>query len=798
MSAGYDAMYNAIDISARAETIRVRGIVQGVGFRPTVYRLARERGLCGSVRNDGGGVTIVVAGAGECIDDFVLALRRDAPPLARIDRVDRAPCHAPTGEGFRIERSHADRVQTGISPDTATCNACLAELRDPSNRRWRHAFVNCTDCGPRFSLVHDLPYDRARTSMAAFAMCEQCQREYDDPEDRRFHAQPIACPSCGPRLQAAAADADDDSGDALQRTVARLREGRIVAIKGIGGYHLACVADSEAAVVRLRERKRRPAKPFALMARDLEMIERYCTMSVVERTLLQGAAAPIVLLMADGQQSLAPSVAPRQRSLGFMLPYTPLHHLLMAQLDAPIVLTSGNAVDEPQCIADNDARARLCEIADGFLGHDRAIVNRVDDSVLRVVSGVPRVVRIGRGLAPSSLPQPPGFDGAPAVLALGGELKNAICLLQGGQATLSQHLGDLENTRASAAFFDTVALYERLFEHRAMVIAIDRHPDMRASRYGLERAANEGLALVEVQHHHAHIAACLVEHGVPLGAPPVLGIALDGLGWGDDGTLWGGEFLWADYRGFERLASLQQVTMPGGVQAIHEPWRMAWSYLSTHADVAALRRKYGALPFFQRLRERPLRTLEAMKRAGINSPLTTSCGRLFDAVSALLGICTEATYEGQAAIELEASVDAVALDRGDGYPFALTPDRIDSTPLWPALLADMASGATVGVIAARFHIGLAQAIVAMAEQLTQRHGDPWRSRIALSGGVFQNAVLLKESTHRLGVAGYTVLSPSHVPANDGGLSLGQAVIAAAVSMTKKWESTTCASASLAK
>ena len=519
---------------------------------------------------------------------------------------------------------------------------------------------------------------------------------------------------------------------------------------------------------------------------------------MVERTLLQGTAAPIVLLAANGHQSLAPSLAPGQGTLGFMLPYTPLHHLLMAQLDAPIVLTSGNAIDEPQCITDTDARDRLGAIADAFLGHDRAIVNRVDDSVLRVVSGVPRVLRIGRGQAPSSLPLPPGFDGAPAVLALGGELKNTICLLQGGQATLSQHLGDLENTRASAAFIDTVALYERLFEHRALVIAIDRHPDMRASRYGRERAANEGLALVEVQHHHAHIAACLAEHGVPLGAQPVLGIALDGLGWGDDGTLWGGEFLRANYLGFERLASLQPVTMPGGAQAIHEPWRMAWAYLSTHADAAGLRREYDALPFFPRLDERPLRTLEAMQQAGINSPLTTSCGRLFDAVSALLGICTEASYEGQAAIELEASVNAVALARGDGYPFTLTPNRIDSAPLWPALLADLASGTAVGVIAARFHVGLAQAIVAMAEQLTQRHADPWQSRIALSGGVFQNAVLLAELTHRFGVAGYTVLSPSRVPANDGGLSLGQAMIAAAGSMTPNWESSTCASASLAK
>ena len=789
----------AVNSSTRAETIRVHGIVQGVGFRPTVYRLARERGLSGSVRNDGAGVTIVVAGAGACIDNFVIALWRDAPPLARIDHVERAPCTAPSGEGFRIERSRADHMQTGVSPDAATCSACLAELRAPANRRWQHAFINCTDCGPRFSLVRELPYDRAGTSMADFAMCEPCQREYDDPGDRRFHAQPNACLNCGPRLYAASAAATDSGGgDALQRAAAWLRAGHIVAIKGLGGYHLACDAGSQAAVVRLRARKRRPAKPFALMARDLDMIERYCSLSTLERGLLQGAAAPVVLLMTDGPQSLAPSLAPGQRGLGFMLPYTPLHHLLMALLDAPIVLTSGNAADEPQCIADDDARARLSTIADGFLVHDRVIVNRVDDSVLRVVGGVARVVRIGRGLAPLSLPLPPGFDGAPPVLALGGELKNTICLLQGGRATLSQHLGDLANTRASTAFLDTLALYQRLFEHRATLIAIDRHPDMFASRCGRERAAKQGLALVEVQHHHAHMAACLAEHGVALGAPPVLGIALDGLGWGDDGTLWGGEFLRTDYLGCARLASLQPMAMPGGVQAIHEPWRMAWAHLSSHADAAALRHQYGALPIFRHLDQRPLKTLEAMRRAGINSPLTSSCGRLFDAVSALLGICTEASYEGQAAIELEARVDAVALAHGQGYPFTLTPERIECAPLWPAVLADLASGTAIGTMAARFHVGLAQAMVAMADQLTRRHGNPWQSRIALSGGVFQNAVLLSEMTRRLGAAGYAVMSPARVPTNDGGLSLGQAMVAAARSMKPDWESSTCASASPAK
>jgi hydrogenase maturation protein HypF len=783
---------------ARAESIRVAGIVQGVGLRPTVYRLARERGLSGTVRNDGGGVLIVVAGAAQGIDDFVHALQHEAPPLARIDRIERAAWSLPVGEGFRIERSQSDRVHTELSADAATCDACLAELNDPRNRRWRHAFANCTHCGPRFSIVSALPYDRARTSMAAFAMCAECEREYRDPGDRRFHAQPNACPTCGPRLRAEPAEAGDNALDALQQAAAWLRAGRIVAIKGIGGYHLACDASSEPAVARLRQRKRRLAKPFALMARDRAMIERYCSVSALERGLLQGAAAPIVLLVCDGPAKLAPSVAPRQDTLGFMLPYTPLHHLLMAQLDAPIVLTSGNVVDEPQCIGDNDARERLGSIADAFLLHDRVIVNRVDDSVLRVVANVPRVQRRARGLAPASLRLPPGFGEAPAVLALGGELKNTVCLLRGDQATLSPHIGDLENPRADSAFRDTMALLQRLFEHRPSIIAVDRHPDIRASCYGRERAAAEGLELVEVQHHHAHIAACLAEHGVPLDAAPVLGIALDGLGWGDDGTLWGGELLRVDYRGFQRLACLRPVPMPGGAQAIHEPWRMAWAYLSQHADSAALQREYRALPFFQALKGRPVQTLQAMQRAGINSPLTSSCGRLFDAVSALMGVCTEAEYEGQPAIELEATVDTAALGQGDGYAFELTPEHVDSAPLWPALLADLASNVPTGVIAARFHIGLAQAIVAMALRLTRRGGNPWLHRIALSGGVFQNAVLLVELTRRLEAEGFSVLSPSRVPTNDGGLSLGQAAVAAALSLSTTTEATACASAFPAK
>ena len=605
--------------------------------------------------------------------------------------------------------------------------------------------------------------------------------------------------------------------------------------RGLGGYHLACDAGSEPAVARLRERKRRPAKPFALMARDIAMIQRYCSVTDGERALLQSSAAPIVLLPADGPERLPPAVAPHQATLGFMLPYTALHHLLIARLARPIVLTSGNIAEEPQCTDDADALTRLggldrhgrpvraesdtsgrtaqahfAGIADAVLLHDRMVVNRLDDSVLRVVAGMPRLLRRGRGYAPASLPLPAGFEGAAPVLALGGELKNTICLLRDGGAILSQHIGDLGNARAASAFHATVALYETLFEHRPSVLAIDRHPDMRASRYGRDRAAADGLRLVEVQHHHAHIAACLAEHGVPLDAPPVLGIALDGLGWGDDGNLWGGEFLQAGYRGFIRLAGLRPVTMPGGEQAVHEPWRMAWAYLTQHAgllpahprrggapgEAEALRPEIAALPFFEALRTRPVAVLQAMRRAGINSPTTSSCGRLFDAVAALIGVCEEARYDGQPAIELEACVDAEALASGTTYPFRTTDDSLDTAPLWPPLLADLARGVGPGVIAARFHLGLVESLVEMVERLTGRHRDPWEHRIALGGGVFQNAVMLDRLTARLQAAGYTVYSPSQVPANDGGLALGQAVVAAARTIggpTKELQA--CASAS---
>ncbi len=785
---------HCVEDTAAGEMIRVRGLVQGVGFRPAVWRLARECGLSGEVRNDAEGVLIRIWGMLGDRRHFLHRLEREAPPLARIDAVVSVPLDGePAPTGFHIAASESGAVHTGIVADAATCPDCLAEVLDraadrPGDRRHGYPFTNCTHCGPRLSIVRRIPYDRAHTSMAAFPMCPICRREYENPADRRFHAQPNACPDCGPRLWLEAADDADLAGDPLEATRRLLQAGRIVAIKGIGGIHLAVDATNSEAVDRLRRRKHRYHKPFALLARDADMIRRYCSLSAAERELLQAPTAPIVLLQGDGPERLAEGVAPGQRCHAFMLPCSPLHHLLMAGLDAPIVLTSGNRSEEPQCITNDDARERLADIADALLLHDRDIVNRLDDSVVRVIAGAPALLRRARGHAPTPLPLPAGFAGAPEVLALGGELKNTFCLLKDGQAVLSQHLGDLENAAAHAAYKETLALYGGLFEHRPRVLAIDDHPEYLPSKIGREQAASSGIPLISVQHHHAHIAACLADNGIEPDAPPVLGIALDGLGYGDDGTLWGGEFLLADYYGYRRLAAFAPVVMPGGTQAIRQPWRMAYAHLRRIGDWTRLTARYADLPFFCHLATEPLRTLDGMIDSGFNSPLTSSCGRLFDAVAALTGICRTAHYEGQAAMELEAAVDPSAL-HDEGYPFGIETagalSYLEPGPMWWTLLRDLRAGTATGIMAARFHAGLAQAIVRMVEHLERHHGNVPTERIALSGGVFQNAVLGAELVRLLEARGVNVLRHSRVPANDGGLSLGQAVVAAARAMEEE-------------
>ena len=773
-----------------AEEIRVRGLVQGVGFRPMVWRLARELQLQGDVRNDGSGVLIRVLGRTTQIDELCTRLQTDCPPLARIDAVQRTALETLNDvDGFQIVASEGGRVATGIVPDSATCPACRDEIFDIGDRRFRYAFTNCTHCGPRLSIVRAIPYDRANTSMSVFPMCEACATEYRDPGDRRFHAQPNACPSCGPRLRLLDRDGNDLAAGTIEDLIAvvndMLYHGAIVAIKGIGGYHLACDASNASAVTELRQRKRRYHKPFALMARDLDGVRRFCNVDDNEAALLASVAAPVVLLRTHGRQSLPADIAPGQTSLGFMLPYSPLHHLLLAQWEGPLVMTSGNLSDEPQCTHDQDAGDRLQGLVDAFLVHDREIVNRVDDSVARVVLGRPWLLRRARGYAPAPLRLPAGFETAPRVLALGGELKNTVCLLRDGEAIISQHLGDLEEAKTALEFQRTVTLYRELFEFTPDVIAVDRHPDYRSTRFGETLAEAEGIPIDAIQHHFAHVASVLADSGRAIDAPPVIGIALDGLGFGSDGHLWGGEFLLADYRDFRRLAHLKSARLPGGSQAMREPWRNTYAHLVEHIGWASYLGDFAGTELAGWLQQQPLPVLDTMLQRGLNAPWSSSCGRLFDAIAAALGVCrAEATYEGQAAIELEALAERHVGDPGV-YPFDVlestdgAPWQLDPRPLWRELLEDVVRGVDAACIAARFHQGLACAVADLGVRLARIHGC---DSVALSGGVMQNRLLFEALTARLTHAGLQVLSHSLVPANDGGLALGQAVIAAARAM----------------
>src|SRR5262245_23151837 len=544
-----------------AERITVRGLVQGVGFRPTVWRLARLHNIRGHVANSGEGVEILACGKTEDLERFIAALKTEPPPLARVDQVNRSPIAGPIAPligdtSFTIEESAATTIRTGVTPDAATCEDCRAEVFDPFARRFRYPFTNCTRCGPRLTIIQSIPYDRRHTTMAAFALCANCEREYGDPADRRFHAQPIACHACGPRAWIERADggpfavdalATPDEVDEVDAACSLLQRGMIVAVKGTGGFQLACDALNEDAVARLRSLKRRERKPFALMARDLDVARAYCAVGEMEAELLQSPASPIVILPANGARGVAPSVAPGVRTLGFMLPNSPLHHLLLRRMDRPIVLTSGNLSDEPQCIDNEEAKRRLGGVAEYFLTHNRPIAQRVDDSVVKVMAGEPRMLRRARGYAPAPLPLPEGFGAAPRILAFGGELKNAFCLVRDGEALLSQHIGDLEDALTQADYRHNLKLYETLYEHSPQSLACDLHPEYLSSKLARELAESGGLPLVETQHHHAHIAACMAENGLPLDSSPVIGVALDGLGYGADGELWGGEFLLADY-----------------------------------------------------------------------------------------------------------------------------------------------------------------------------------------------------------------------------------------------------------
>ena len=750
---------------------RVEGTVQGVGFRPYVYRLADELGVAGHVLNDSRGVVVEVEAPAETVERFLARLPAEAPPLATVERVTAEPLEELGERGFSIRESPAGgEPRAAVTPDTATCADCLAELFDPADRRFRYPFTNCTNCGPRFTIVRDVPYDRPSTTMAGFDMCPSCRAEYEDPADRRFHAQPNACPDCGPRVRLTYAGgpavADPAARDDVDAAARALREGAIVAVKGIGGFHLACLAGDEDAVSELRARKHREDKPFALMAPDLAAAHELVVLRATEEALLLGRARPIVLARRRSDAPVAAQVAPGAPELGVMLPYSPLHHLLLSDLNDTLVLTSGNVSDEPIAYEDEDACERLARIADLFLLHDRPIETRTDDSVVRVAGERPRFLRRSRGYVPGSLPLP--VDCGRHVLACGAELKNTFALAKNGRAFVGHHIGDLKNYETLGSFVTGIAHFERLFAIEPTVVAHDLHPEYLSTKHAQEL---DGVRLVGVQHHHAHLAACLAEHGE---RGPAVGAIFDGTGYGDDGTVWGGELLLGGLEDFERVGLLFPVRMPGGDAAVRQPWRMACAWLS--AGFGEPPPLPGALQ--GQVRPEAWRQVAELARTGVASPLTSSVGRLFDAVAALCGVRAEVNYEGQAAIELEAAADP--LETG-AYPLPVNggeagPLVLDARATIRAAARDLGAGLPPPRVAARFHNGLAAATAAACGTAAERAGV---ESVVLSGGVFQNRTLLDRTAALLEDAGLRVLIPELLPANDGGIAYGQLAVAAA-------------------
>jgi hydrogenase maturation protein HypF len=773
--------------------ILVQGIVQGVGFRPFVYAQASSLGLAGFVFNDSAGVTIEVEGKKDALDAFQRALREEAPPLAHVNTViveAIAPRHEST---FIITQSKANSERSAlISPDTSVCEECLRELFDPADRRYQYPFINCTNCGPRFTIVQDVPYDRAKTTMSAFPLCPTCQTEYNDPLNRRFHAQPNACPTCGPQLQLllwnkklarfsaaeGCEDAQQHTREPLVQAAQRLASGAILAIKGLGGYHLACNALDVDAVQRLRQRKHREVKPFALMVPDLATAHSLCQVSAAEAAQLEARQRPIVLLTQRPGSPLAPGVAPTYNTLGLMLPYTPLHYLLLhalATLSEPghpvvLVMTSGNLSDEPIAYRDEEAYQRLKTLADGVLTHNREIHIRCDDSVLRVAGGDTQFFRRARGYAPEPLTL--AQETAVPLLACGGHLKNTFCLAKGRQAFLSQHIGDLENLETLTSFQEGIAHFQQLFTIAPAAVAYDLHPEYLASKYALSLDVPHKIG---VQHHHAHIASAMAEHALP---GPVIGIALDGTGYGTDGAIWGCEVMHVDYQGFQRLAHLAYVPLPGGEQAVLQPWRMAAVYLQQSYGPALLELD---IPFTRQLNPVKWRILDQMIARGINCPSTSSLGRLFDAVAALLGLPVDSPvqrYEGQAAIELE-QLASTATGMCESYPFAIgeqTTAELDVRPLIRAIVDDIRQEVPASRIARRFHSSIASLLAQTCAMARERTG---LNTVALSGGVWQNRLLLEELSGLLADMAFQVYTNRRVPPNDGGLSFGQLAIAAA-------------------
>jgi len=781
-------MSKATRQSLKSASISVRGIVQGVGFRPFVYGLAVEHNLKGWVCNTSEDVKIEVEGVAEAIEQFERELETKAPPLAHIENVT-IEHHPPIGyKNFEIRHSQAQEGKYQlISPDVATCQACLVELLNPEGRRYRYPFTNCTNCGPRFTIIEDMPYDRPKTTMRYFQMCPQCQAEYDNPLDRRFHAQPNACPKCGPQVELV-----DNQGNLITESnpIAAasqlLKEGKIVAIKGLGGFLMACDATNDTVVKTLRQRKKRPSKPLAIMVTDIDEAKRHCYVSPEEENLLTSPQSPIVLMRWREDSSVSLEVAPNLRFLGIMLPYTPLHHILLRDTGLPLVMTSGNLSEEPIARDNNEALRRLSDIADYFLIHNRDIYSRYDDSVAIVERGTSQLVRRARSYAP--YPIRLLFE-ARQVLGCGVEEKNTFCLTRDNYAFVSQHIGDMENMETLEHFDSTISLYKRLFHIEPEIIAYDLHPDYLATKYAQE-LGESGIKLVPVQHHHAHIASCLADNGLD---GPVIGVAFDGTGMGADGNIWGGEFLVADYRNFHRVGHLEYLPLPGGDAAVKRPRRTAIGYILTLLGENALK---GDLPVMREADDMEIEVIKRQIERKINSPLSSSMGRLFDAISALLGIRGEIDYEGQAAVELEMAAfssviarpapseareldEAISSNNNNvGYPYRIVEDKgikiVCLRDLLSAVIEDLRQGISKGRIAVKFHNTVARMINEMCHLIA---GETGLSQVALSGGVFQNRLLLRRTVSLLESSGFQVFTHRQVPCNDGGISLGQAVIA---------------------
>jgi len=750
--------------------INIKGIVQGVGFRPFIYNLAKSHLLSGYVLNNTRGVKIEIEGEKGNIKVFLEDIYVKSPPLAVIEKINWQELPLAGYKEFKIKSSHKKEDSfLPISPDISICDDCLRELFDPENPRYRYPFINCTNCGPRFTIIKDIPYDRERTTMSKFKMCEDCESEYHNPSNRRFHAQPNACWRCGPRVRLFDREGRSIKVDDAILTAAELiKKGKIVAVKGMGGYHLACDATQRKIIIQLRERKKRVDKPFALMMLNIQQVKKFCKVGGEEEEFLLSPRRPIVLLERKDKNILPQEVAPKNRYLGVMLPYTPLHYLLLEEVRVPLIMTSGNIREEPIAYKNEDALNRLGKIADAFLVHNREIQIRVDDSVGRIVEGKPVLIRRSRGYAPQPLKI--NVKAKKCVLATGGHLKNTFCLLRGSYGILSHHIGDLENLEALSALEEEIEHYKKIFYCQPQIIACDMHPDYASTILAREYAKKNSLPLISVQHHHAHIASLLAEKQINR---KVIGVVFDGSGFGSDGTIWGGEFLLADQREFKRAAHLRYVYLPGGAAAIREPWRMGLSYLyEIYGDKCG---NIACQILSALVKSEKIKIIQSLIRKEINSPLSSSAGRLFDAVSSLLGVRGEINYEGQAAIELEMLAED---KREKSYPFQITGGKeefvIDTLPIVKAVVEERKKGESTEIIATRFHWTVSQIILKVCQLLR----NYWNlNEVALSGGVFQNSLILKQATSLLTSSGFKVLLHSLVPPNDGGISLGQAVVA---------------------